>query len=446
MLSGIANASRSRSASWPLTALIGGVPLWWALGAGSMVWIAFAIPMGLRLLTRTPLRVPRGFGLWFLFLAWMVASVTQVEGVRYLSFAYRGLLYLSATVMFLFIYNLTEEELPKARLIKLATIYFLWGTIGGYLGLILGEVGFTSVVEMMLPESILENSFARDLVHPVFAQDQDFLGFVLSRPSAPFVYTNEWGAAMAVLFPVVIAGWSYLDRRWHAWSVLMVIAFLVPAILSVNRGLWVCVVFAGTYGSLLMARRFGRRNLALLGIAAVLLGVVVLFTPLRAAAEGRFDSPHSNNARLSLYSQVLDQIPDSPLLGFGAPTTNVERPLQPAVGTHGQFWTVLYSHGIPAAIFFVLFILSLLKRTFRRRNKVDIWLHVSVALIPLMMWFYEMLAPPLFIVFLAAATSLRSNPDENSDNDDGPDPGELVVLEPSDDTTTPKTLRAALAL
>ncbi len=401
---------RQRSVSWPLTALIAGMPLWWTLGLGAVAWVVFAVPMAVRLLRRTPIRVPRGFGLWLLFLAWMLLSVTQIEGIRYLSFGYRGLLYVAATVMFLFIYNLSEAELPKARLLKLATLYFIWGTVGGYLGLILGEVGFTSVVEMLLPGSVLENSLAKDLVHPVFAQDQDFLGYVLSRPTAPFVYTNEWGSAMAVLIPIVIAGWGTLDRRWHAWSVLAMIAFLAPAILSVNRGLWVCALAAIVYGSMLMTRRRGGRHLRFLAVGILVVVLAVLVTPLGGVVQGRLDSSHSNNARLGLYEQVIEQMPESPLFGFGAPTTNVDRPLQPAVGTHGHFWTVLYSHGIPAAVFFVLFILSMCRQTIRRTGPTDTWLHVAVALVPMMMWFYEMLAPPLFLVLFAAATALRPEP------------------------------------
>lgn len=402
-------------ASWPLTALIVGMPLWWALGIGAFVWIIFAAPMLLRLLRRPTLRAPRGFGIWMMFLAWMFFSITQVEGVRYLSFGYRGMLYISATIIFVYVYNQTEEELPRAKVLGLATIYFLWGTIGGYLGLLIGEKGFTSLAEMLLPESLLSNSLARDLVHPVFAQDQDFLGFVLSRPAAPFIYTNEWGATMAVLLPIVIAGIFGLGQRWRAWSIILVMASLAPAILSANRGLWLCVLVGLVYGTILLAKRGGTRHLKILAVGVVLVVGLTILTPLGGVVQGRLSSTHSNNARLGLYEQVIEQVPESPIFGFGAPTTNVERPLQPAVGTHGQFWTVLYSHGIPAAVLFVVFALSLFRHTFRRRDPVGTWLHVAVALVPFMMWFYEMLAPPLFVVMIAAATALRAPPSSQPD-------------------------------
>ncbi len=43
-------------------------------------------------------------------------------------------------------------------------------------------------------------------VHPRFADVQDILGYPVSRPSAPFIYTNDWGGNFALLIPFVILG------------------------------------------------------------------------------------------------------------------------------------------------------------------------------------------------------------------------------------------------
>lgn len=418
---GIGRRPASR-ASWALTALIGGIPIWWALGLGSLIWIIAAVPMGVRLLRRWPNRAPRGFGIWLMFVIWMMLSVSQVSGTRYLSFGYRALLYLAATVMFLYVYNLTEEELPRAKILKLAVVYFLWGAIGGYLGLILGETGFTSVMEMILPRSITANEFAATMVHPTFAQTQDFLGFALPRPTAPFVFTNEWGSGMSLLFPFVMAAIAGLDRRWQAWATLALTASLVPIVLSVNRGLWLNIGIAFAYGAVLLAMRGNPAYLRSLAAGAVLVALVVALPPMNSVVAGRFESDHSNNARLTLYGQVIDQVPQSPLFGFGAPVANEENPNLPAVGTHGQLWTVLFSHGIPGALLFVAFAVSLAWRTTVYRDPVSTWLHVVVALVPLLMWFYELLAPPLFIWMLAGAAALRGPPKRTPE---GPSPVSL---------------------
>jgi hypothetical protein len=67
---------------WPVLALFGAFPLWWALGLSSVIWILLAVPMLARLLARGRMRVPRGFGLWLAFLFWMLASATQLEEAR----------------------------------------------------------------------------------------------------------------------------------------------------------------------------------------------------------------------------------------------------------------------------------------------------------------------------------------------------------------------------
>ena len=403
-------ASRSRPAarsSWALTALIALMPLWWFLGAASFIWIVVAVPMGVRLLRRWPVRAPRGFGLWLLFVVWMLASITQVEGTRYISFGYRALLYASVSVMFLYVYNLTEDELPRAKVLKLMTLYFIYAIVGGYLGLALGETGFTSITELILPQVILDNEFGRTLVHPTFAQEQDFLGFSLPRPVAPFTFTNEWGSALVFLVPLVVAGWGTLGRRWQATSTLAMIAGAIPIILSVNRGLWIGIIAGFVYGSTLLAIRGDTRYVKALIAGAVLVVGLVFIPAINGIVAGRLESDHSNNARLTLYGQVVDQIDESPWFGYGAPQANEENPNLPAVGTHGQFWTVLFSHGIPGALLYVAFSLSLAFRTLSAKDPTSTWLHVVTALVPLLMWFYELLTPPTFIVMIAGAIALR---------------------------------------
>ena len=64
---------------WPLLALFGAFPIWWALGLSSLIWVLAAVPMLVRLLARGRVRVPKGFGLWLAFLFWMLLSATQFD-------------------------------------------------------------------------------------------------------------------------------------------------------------------------------------------------------------------------------------------------------------------------------------------------------------------------------------------------------------------------------
>ena len=90
---------------WPVAIAFVGFPLWWLLGLGDMAWPLFALVMFLVLARTKRLRAPRGFGMWMLFLIWMLCSMIQLdEFVRVIGFMYRFSLYMAATVIFIYVY------------------------------------------------------------------------------------------------------------------------------------------------------------------------------------------------------------------------------------------------------------------------------------------------------------------------------------------------------
>src|SRR5687768_6190098 len=72
---------RTALPTWPLTALFLGVPIWWVAGLGDMVFPLFGAIMLVLLGRRGGVEVPRGFGLWLLFLLWMGFSAIQLDTV-----------------------------------------------------------------------------------------------------------------------------------------------------------------------------------------------------------------------------------------------------------------------------------------------------------------------------------------------------------------------------
>src|SRR6266536_3212444 len=156
---------------WPLLALYLGFPLWWVLGLGALIWPLLTLTMLLALAVRGHVRVPRGFGLWFGFLVWMLGSGLQLDsGARVVGWAYRAALYLSATVVFLYVYNSSRERLPARTLTLLLAGFWMFVVIGGYLGLLLPHGSFATPVEHLMSPDLLRNGFVHDLVHPAFAQ------------------------------------------------------------------------------------------------------------------------------------------------------------------------------------------------------------------------------------------------------------------------------------
>ena len=101
---------------WPLYALFLGFPLWWFLGLGAFVWPVFAVPMLFSLVARARVKVPKGFGLYILFVIWMCASALMINGPdRMIGFVYRSSLYMAAGIICLYIYNAPKSLMPTAR-------------------------------------------------------------------------------------------------------------------------------------------------------------------------------------------------------------------------------------------------------------------------------------------------------------------------------------------
>ncbi|MEE9416167.1 MAG: hypothetical protein V3V01_12855, partial [Acidimicrobiales bacterium] len=152
---------RLRRPDLPIVALFVGYPLWWILGLGQVAFIFASMPMAVQLARRRVIRVPKGFGLWLAFLGWMMLSATMLELrlERFISFGYRAALYFSATIFFLWVYNMPQRLLPFSRVLRLLLVFWFCALAGGYLGLMLGDVLVKSPVERLLPGALKSSQF-----------------------------------------------------------------------------------------------------------------------------------------------------------------------------------------------------------------------------------------------------------------------------------------------
>jgi O-antigen ligase len=146
------------------------------------------------------------------------------------------------------------------------------------------------------------------------------------------------------------------------------------------------------------------RNVLLL-LTAVLM--VVYLSPLRVLVSDRFANPHSNEGRLNLYGEAIDRISESPLIGFGSPQPSRVNPNLPPVGTQGQFWQVLVSHGIPAVVFFLGWFLWQFWRLRSTRDDVGFWIHTLILIALIQVPFYDSLGMPLAILMIGIGLANR---------------------------------------
>ena len=412
---GVASAARSPSpaarlpAGWPVYLLFGGFPLWWVLGLSAFVWAVAAVPMLLWLLRHPRLRVPKGFGLWLGFLGWMLLTATQLDQPRlWLAFGYRAVLYLAMTVLFLYVYNLPRPAVPLRALVLLLTLFWVYVIGFGFLALALPQARIVTLVAQLLPEWIAGNDFVQELLNPRLAQVQTFTGHPITRPAAPFAYSNEWGGAVALLTPMAIASLgllrSYLTRNLVR---LLLVASLGPIVVSANRGLWVGLGAGLLYLAVRVALRGDARALvAVVGFLALVVALVA-FTPLKAPFQDRLANPHSNERRENLAAEAVEGWKRSPVFGYGGPRESAVNPDAPQVGTHGQFYLVLFSHGLPGTLLFLGWWLWAFRASWRGATGPPLWLHVVLLIGMLEFFYYNMIPAQLSLMMLASALAWR---------------------------------------
>lgn len=364
--------SRARLPGWPIAALLGGYPIWWAVGVADVSWIVFGFIMAAYLIARGGVRVPRGFLVWILFLLCVLVSATQLSSFgNFTLFAYRGMHYLAATVTFLYIYN-AKKDISDRYIAGSAFALWITTIVGGLLGMILPTTVYRSPLSYVLPEWLLGNDLVNRMVIRRFAQyDPDAWVPLAPRPSAPYLFTNNWGNAYSLLLPLVLIYLFETRGEKRFWWIMATLPIsLVPAIATMNRGMFIgigitIVYFAFRY--LLM----GRVLIAMCCIAAIALaGIVFVATPLSDQLEERAEGG-TNESRATVYEETLRDVEQSPLLGMGSPRQN-PNPKLPPVGSHGQFWIVMHSHGVPAMVFFMGWFVMAFLGGVRRRDFVGI--------------------------------------------------------------------------
>lgn len=442
-----------------MAALVG-YPLWWALGLGALVFPLAAIPMAWELKGRRHIEVPPWFGLWLLFVAWsMIGAIvlgvnapdtlptTFAQGLD--AYVLRTLQYLGATVVLLYVGNLSERDVPRLRIVRWLGILFIMTLVGGYVGLALPTLAWKSPVELAL--GLVFNGVPRGIltmVHPQVAQIQDVIGTGDPRPNAPFEFTNAWGNNLSILIIWFIIGWIiYGTAKRRLWGIAALGVAVVPIVYSLNRGLWLGLALATCYAVLRLALA-GRPWLigALLAVAAV--GLLVLaVTPLGTVVTSRADAGNSNQVRSSLAQASITGALSSPLIGYGSTretvgsdesiaigaTPECPRCGNRTIGSTGHAWNVLYSQGVVGLVAFMGFFVGILWRFRRDVTPIGLAAHTIVLVQLFYIFVYVGISSTLSLLMISVALLWRNERDRHEGH---PDP---VVPRLSDSGFRPLT-------
>ncbi|MDQ1529936.1 MAG: hypothetical protein QOE37_41 [Microbacteriaceae bacterium] len=399
--------------AWPLMAMVAGFPVEWMLGATAFGSIALSIVLAVYLGVRGRLRLVPGLLPWFLLLAWVVAAAVSLHsGTQAIGYLQRLGDLAAAGITALYYVN-ARERIPARRAI--GALVLLWATIV-VLGLVATQfpaLRLTTPVSFLVPESLKSNDLVYQLVYPRMAEVQQPWGAPqpFNRPAAPFPYANSWGAAYAILTPVVLAYLALRPKRWVRWSLIGLLgASLYPAVATSNRGMFLGLGVAVAYFVIRLAMR-GRFAATLAAAGAATVAAVYLFASgALAGILARQQVSDSTGTRADIYTSTFNATLDSPFLGWASPQQN-DVSLGYALGTQGYAWTLMFSYGFVGLAIFLVFLLGAVGRTAAAPTTPALWLHaVLVMLVPLI-WLYGLGTVQLIATLLIAAILLRARAD-----------------------------------
>lgn len=391
---------------WPVTAPLLTYPVWWLTGIGELALVPFAAWAALLLRRHPGVRVPRGLGAWLVMLLWVVASLIQIDsGGRLVGAGYRLALYAAITVFVVYIYNAWSPRALRT-ICGSITVFLLYMTVGAVVGLLFPLWELRTPLAFVLPASLLSNELVQEMAfrrltnYDPTAYNAENMS---PRPSAPFLYTNAWGNSYSLILPLVLLYLSQVeDRTKKVLVVLLLAVSTVPAALTLNRGMFLGLGVGALY-FLLRAAMKGRWGWLVAAAAFLAIGVgLVTALPVQERLEARDASSGSTQTRLSLYTEAWERTLQSPVVGYGAPRPSVH-PGAPSVGTQGQFWATMFSHGFFAAAALLAWLAVIATVSLRRADP----LHVAtgaVAVMALTEIFYYGFIPFGFLwVAIAAA-------------------------------------------
>jgi hypothetical protein len=393
---------------WPLYAMFGLVPLWWVLGAFFAVWPLFGVVLVALLAARGRAALPAGTICWLAFLGLAVVSAVQLsQATQAATLVLRLAFYLTALVIGVYVYTAVREGGGWRRLLTPLALFWLALVALGWVGALWPGLSVASSLERLLPRGLASASFVNDLVH-VYGSEFSALGST-HRPSAPFPYTNTWGSTYAVLLPCVVAYLVSVRRSALWWLLLVSLPLsLPPAYLTLNRGMFASL---GVGLALLAVRALLRGNVrvvASIGALALAGAVTATVIPVTRLIAERTSTSSTTTDRLGLYAAVLHRITGSPLLGFGAPSTVDTTTGQAPVGTQGQLWLVLYSHGIPALLFFAGWFVVVAVRANQATTAAGQWLGIVPVVALAQLPVYGLAYHNLSVTFYAAGLALAA--------------------------------------
>jgi polysaccharide biosynthesis protein PslJ len=395
--------------AWPLIAMVAGYPVEWALGATAFASVAIAAVMLVFLAVRGRLRMPTGLLPLGALLVWVAACAVGLHNVpQAVGFAQRFGDLFAAGVAALYYVNAPERVTARRAL---GALVVLWTAIVllGFAAIAMPDLRITTPVSYLIPNGLKSNAVVTQLIFPPMAEVQQPWGAVVpfNRPAAPFPYANSWGAAYAILTPVVLAYVALRPSRRVRWALTgLLVASLYPAIQTSNRGMFLGLGIAVAYFVVRLAFR-GRLVATVASAAAVAVaggGLVVSGALQQILARQQVSD--STGTRADVYRSTFTATLESPFLGWATPQSDVS--IGVPLGSQGEGWTLMYSYGFVGLGLFIVFLVGVILQTGAAPTTPALWLHAVLVMMLPLMWLYSLGTAQTFALALVAAILLRA--------------------------------------
>lgn len=357
--------------AWPFVVAYSAYLLWWVLGSGDLMWPLFAIIMLVLMIGRHGVRFPPGTIIWTFFLAWVLASMSMLDsGGRVIGALYRFALELSPGIFAVYAFN-ARQSLSVRTIVGTMWAFLTSTTIGGFIAMAAPQLRFKTLMYYVIPRALHSNDFVKEFTKRATTQWNPS-SWILSdpRPSAPFIYSNTYGNVFSLIFPLALVFAYVLWRERSKWRFLVAAVCalsVIPAAATLNRGMYIGLIVIVVWVGFQRLRAGAWRTVVGI-LAAVVVGVGAwLATPASQSLLDRVAASSSTEDRASNYLETINELAQSPFLGFGAPRPSTS-PWLPSLGTQGQFWTVLFSYGLVGIFLFLAFFCRMLTRIWRAKD------------------------------------------------------------------------------
>ena len=193
---------------------------------------------------------------------------------------------------------------------------------------------------------------------------------------------------------------------------------MIPGVVSLNRGLWLSLGVGLLYAGFRFGMSGRTKLLGQMFVAGLVLSIILLFSPLNNLVAARFNNESPSDAtRSSLILGALDGAVERPVFGWGAPRPN-PNPKHPPIGTHGQLWSLSFSHGFVGLVGYMGAMFSFFYWTRKQVTRVGIWAHTVVLIGIVQTPFYLQVPHQLFTILAAVAIAIRLQQDHDGTSDD----------------------------